>query len=110
MSLADTTLEAIADFSNVRCVALFVREQEQLTLLASRNIEQSLPTTIGQTWANHRAALTQGQLIVESDESGSRAVVPIERGHDNRWSRDHGNRWSTAATKSGATVASLNRI
>jgi len=37
-------------------------------------------------------------------------LEPIERGHDNRWSRDHGNRWSTAATKSGATVASLNRI
>jgi transcriptional regulator with GAF, ATPase, and Fis domain len=77
MSLADTTLEAIADFSNARHAALFVREQEQLTLFASRNIEQSVLETIAQTWADHRVALTQGQLIVESDERGSSAVVPI---------------------------------
>lgn len=76
-SLADKTLEAVADFSNARCAALFVREQERVRLFASRNIEQSVLETTARTWANCRGALTQGQLIVDSSARGSTAIVPI---------------------------------
>ena len=77
MSLADRTLEAVTDFSNARCVALFVREQERVRLFAARNIDQWVIETVAWAWSNHRAALIKGQLIVESSEKGSRAVVPV---------------------------------
>ena len=77
MSLADRTLEAVTDFSNARCAALFVREQERVRLFAARNIDQWVIETVAWAWSNHRAALIKGQLIVESSEKGSRAVVPV---------------------------------
>jgi len=77
VSLTDKTLEAIADFSNARCAAIFVREQERMRLFASRNIDQSVLETIARTWADSRVALTQGQLIVDSGARGSSAIVPI---------------------------------
>ena len=77
MSLADRTLEAVTDFSNARCAALFVREHERVRLFAARNIDQWVIETVAWAWSNHRAALIKGQLIVESSEKGSRAVVPV---------------------------------
>src|SRR5260221_2179916 len=76
-SLADRTLEAIADFSNARCAALFLREQERMILFASRGLDQSVLETIGRTWVDQRTALLQGDWIVESGATGSSAIVPF---------------------------------
>jgi|SRR5215470_8568007 len=77
MSLADRTLEAVADFSNAACAALFVREHERVRPFASRNLDQATLETIARIWATRRGELLKGHLIVDGDENGSRAVVPI---------------------------------
>jgi hypothetical protein len=77
MSLADRTLEAVADFSNASCAALFVREQERVRLFASRDIDLATLEAIAGIWSTHRTALMSGELFVESINTGSRAVVPI---------------------------------
>ncbi len=76
-SLAERTLEAVSAFANARCAALFVREQEVASLFASRDIDQAALAAVAKTWANCRAALAQGQLIIESSAMASSAIVPI---------------------------------
>ena len=77
MSLADRTLEAVAEFSNARCAALFLREQERMRLFASRDIDSSVFEAIAESWRHSRAALMKGELIIQNDATGSRAIVPI---------------------------------
>jgi hypothetical protein len=77
MSLADRTLEAVAEFSNARCAALFLREQERMRLFASRDADASVFETVAESWLNSRAALVKGELIIKHDATGSRAIVPI---------------------------------
>jgi GAF domain-containing protein len=77
MSLADRTLEAVADFSNASSAALFVREQERVRLFASRDIDLATLEAIANTWTTYRSSLLNGELIVESGATGSRAIVPI---------------------------------
>src|SRR5258706_5931564 len=76
-SLAERTLEAVSAFANARCAALFVREQEVASLFASRDIDQAALAAVAKTWANCRAALAQGQLLIESSAKASSAIVPI---------------------------------
>jgi transcriptional regulator with GAF, ATPase, and Fis domain len=44
---------------------------------ASRDIDQAAVASVAKNWANCRATLAQGQLIIESSATASSAIVPI---------------------------------
>jgi Bacterial regulatory protein, Fis family/GAF domain len=77
MSLAEKTLDAVADFADARSAALFLREQQGMRLFASLDIDRSGLEDVARTWARSRAALTRGQIVVDQRVEGTSAVAPV---------------------------------
>jgi hypothetical protein len=80
MSLAEKTLEAVADFADARAAALFLREQEGLRLFASLDIDRPGFEDVARAWAGSRAALARGEVVVEERPDGTSAVAPVLSG------------------------------
>ena len=94
--LAERTLEVVMSLTNGRAGAVFTRDDERITLFASRGIDQHVLDAIQTVWDRHRETFEKGETfyIPERDSDNrlpkrssrlgpsSFAVVPVFNGED----------------------------
>lgn len=80
--LAERTLEIILSLTHGRCAAIFRIEADQLTLFASRGVDQAALDAAHADWKAHAATLASGEMFYAptapaGDGPEARAAVPI---------------------------------
>src|SRR5438034_11322946 len=94
--LAERTLEVVMSLTNGRAGAVFTRDDERITLFASRGIDQHVLDAIQTVWDRHRETFEKGETFyIPERDSDSRlpkrasrlgpsafAVVPVFSGEE----------------------------
>src|SRR5512134_3794290 len=79
--LAERTLEVVMSLNNGRSGAVFTREDDQVTLFASRGIDQNVLDAIQTVWSRHRESLERGETFyVPERDADQRLPKRSERG------------------------------
>ena len=79
--LAERTLEVVMSLLNGRSSAVFTSNGSEVTLFASRGIDQAVLEIVPMAWAGQKDALRRGDLVYVPDRSAERRVptVPADR-------------------------------
>jgi transcriptional regulator with GAF, ATPase, and Fis domain len=70
--LAERTLEVVMSLHNGRSAAVFSRDDDRVTLFASRGIDQNVLEALETIWARHRDVLQRGEVFYVPDRSADR--------------------------------------
>jgi len=76
--LAERTLEVVMSLSNGRAGAVFSRDEDRMTLFASRGIDQNVLDAIQTVWNRHRETLRKGEIFYVPDRSVERRMPKVE--------------------------------
>jgi GAF domain-containing protein len=77
--LAERTLEVVMSLNNGRSGAVFSREDDRVTLFASRGIDQGVLDAVQAVWSRHRDSLLNGETFYVPDRTTDRRL-PSEQG------------------------------
>ena len=79
--LAERTLEVVMSLLNGRSAAVFTSTGNDVTLFASRGIDQPVLEIVPLAWASQKEALRRGELIYVPDRTAERRVstLPADR-------------------------------
>jgi hypothetical protein len=79
--LAERTLEVVMSLLNGRSSAVFTNNGSEVTLFASRGIDQAVLEIVPMAWAGQKDALRRGDLVYVPDRSAERRVptLPADR-------------------------------
>ena len=79
--LAERTLEVVMSLLNGRSSAVFTNHGSEVTLFASRGIDQAVLEIVPMAWAGQKDALRRGDLVYVPDRAAERRVptVPADR-------------------------------
>jgi transcriptional regulator with GAF, ATPase, and Fis domain len=79
--LAERTLEVVMSLLNGRSSAVFTCDGNDVTLFASRGIDQSVLEIVPLAWASQKESLRRGELVYVPDRIAERRVttVPADR-------------------------------
>jgi len=94
--LAERTLEVVMSLSNGRSGAVFSRDDDRMTLFASKGIDQHVLDAIHMVWGRSRDSLQKGETLYVPERTADRrlpkegaagrpasfAVVPVCEGQD----------------------------
>ena len=61
--LAERTLDVVMSLNNGRSGAVFSRDEDRMTLFASRGIDQHVLDAIETIWSHHRDVLLKGETF-----------------------------------------------
>ena len=89
--LAERTLDVVISLTDGRAAAVFTRDEDRMTLFASRGIDQEVLDAVQTVWSHHRASLESGGAFYVPDrvsdkrlpaekrsgEAASLVVVPV---------------------------------
>lgn len=80
--LAERTLEVVMSLHNGRSGAVFSRDADQVTLFASRGIDQNVLDAVKTVWSRYRDSLQKGETFYVADRSSERRLpkAELERG------------------------------
>ena len=79
--LAERTLEVVMSLLNGRSSAVFTSNGNDVTLFASRGIDQAVLEIVPQVWAVQKESLRRGELLYVPDRSAERRLpmMPADR-------------------------------
>jgi transcriptional regulator with GAF, ATPase, and Fis domain len=78
--LAERTLEVVMSLNNGRSGAVFALENDQLSLYASRGIDQGVLDAVQAVWSKYRESLETGEIFYVPDRSVERRLPEDQRG------------------------------
>jgi transcriptional regulator with GAF, ATPase, and Fis domain len=76
--LAERTLEVITSLTNGRTAAVFSRDDDRVTLFASKGIDQSVLDVASSVWERYRQSLERGETFYVPERATDRRV-PADR-------------------------------
>lgn len=74
---ADRTLEFLLSLNRARAAVVFALDGDRLILFSGRSYSLDAVATTQAAWADHRAALTTGQVLRASDSRATYAIAPL---------------------------------
>ena len=75
--LAERTLEVVMSLLNGRSSAVFTNHGSEVTLFASRGIDQAVLEIVPMAWTAQKEALRRGDLVYVPDRSAERRVPTV---------------------------------
>src|SRR5262249_23116865 len=75
--LAERTLEVVMSLLNGRSSAVFTCNGNDVTLFASRGIDQAVLEIVPAAWASQKESLRRGELLYIPDRSAERRVPTV---------------------------------